>query len=227
MNVDQIVTQHREAVSAGGTLPRQHRPVGQPEHQCTQFVIVAAGLIGVDPSAYAVQFLAVEATTDPTNGELPHECVGTPQLSSHGSRLTNPGPQKGPATPTCGKHSPLWTTPNPTSCRASASRPRLSAPRPPSRDLALPVADTPYMQRKVSTENARSRGRGGAGGTGGGDGGAGLVAGYAVAVSVQVVDVVADHPDRPADVGGTVATATRAVDVAGDRDAAAVVRVAL
>jgi hypothetical protein len=53
------------------------------------------------------------------------------------------------------------------------------------------------------------------------------VAGNAVAVAVQVVDVFADNSYRPSHVGGAVPATAGAVDVAGDGHAgAAVVRVA-
>ena len=56
----------------------------------------------------------------------------------------------------------------------------------------------------------------------------GLLAADAVVVGVQSVDVLPHDLDRAAHVGGPVPLAARAVDVAGDRDAAAgVVRVAV
>src|SRR5262249_43636881 len=49
------------------------------------------------------------------------------------------------------------------------------------------------------------------------------VAGDAVAVAVEVINVGADDPDRASDVGRAVAAAAGAVDVAGDGYAAAAV----
>ena len=70
LDVDQVIPEHTEAVPACGTLPGQHGPFGQAEQQGTQFVIVAAGLVGVNPPTHSQQFLTIELATDPPHREL-------------------------------------------------------------------------------------------------------------------------------------------------------------